>query len=79
MSLEKSRQIIKSINEKGSSVETEWTPAHISIAGNELADQLAKEAVREASTVVNRKAEGVLPSKKSERPAGVWNTQMMKL
>ena len=38
------------LEQKGIPVQIDWTPGHSSIAGNEIADHLAKEAAKEAET-----------------------------
>ena len=42
-------KIIKQLQQRNVHVEIDWTPGHSSIAGNEVADKLAKEAAEEAS------------------------------
>ena len=42
------RQTITTLQQKGAEVDISWTPGHASIAGNEIADALAKEAATEA-------------------------------
>ena len=42
------RQTITTLQQKGAEVDISWTPGHASMAGNEIADALAKEAVTEA-------------------------------
>ena len=37
------------LQQRNIAVEIDWTPGHSSIAGNEMTDQLAKEAAMEAS------------------------------
>ena len=44
------RQAITSLQGKGAKVEISWTPGHSSIAGNDVADRLAKQAAKEASS-----------------------------
>ena len=43
------RQAMKSLQEKEVTGDISWTPGHASIAGNEVAGKLAKEAATEAS------------------------------
>ena len=42
------RQNITTLQQKGAEVDISWTPGHASIAGNEIADALAKETDTEA-------------------------------
>ena len=42
------RQTITTLQQRGAEVDISWTPGHASIAGNEIADALAKEAATEA-------------------------------
>ena len=42
------RQTITTLQQRGAKVDISWTPGHASIAGNEVADALAKEAATEA-------------------------------
>ena len=42
------RQTITTLQQKGAEVDISWTPGHASIAGNEIANALAKEAATEA-------------------------------
>ena len=42
------RQTITSLNQKGAAMDIVWTPGHVSISGNEMADALAKETATEA-------------------------------
>ena len=44
------RNAISTLHEAGTTVDINWAPGHSSIAGNEEADRLAKEAAHEAST-----------------------------
>ena len=41
---------IDTLKEKGAPTQIDWTPGHSAIAGNKIADQLAKEAAKEAET-----------------------------
>ena len=43
------RKFMSHLQQRNIAVEIDWTPAHSSIAGNEMADKLAKEAAMEAS------------------------------
>ena len=44
------KNVISTLYEAGTTVDTNWAPGHCSIVGNEEADRLAKEAAHEAST-----------------------------
>ena len=44
------RNAIRTLTDAGITVDINWAPGHSSIAGNEEADRLAKEAAQEAST-----------------------------
>ena len=39
---------IEVLKQKGLRIAIDWTPGHADIAGNEIADRLAKEAAKEA-------------------------------
>ena len=49
------RKIIKQLQQRNVLVEIDWTPGHSSIAGNEVADRLAKEATEETSKLPEEK------------------------
>ena len=49
------RKIINRLQQKGIAVEIDWIPGHSALAGNEAADQLAREATLEASTFAEDK------------------------
>ena len=44
---------MEELREKGLSLNIDWTPGHADIAGNEIADRLAKSAGEEAKTMEN--------------------------
>ena len=46
---------IDSLKRKGIEIEIAWTPGHADIAGNEIADKLAKEAAKEAESTDENK------------------------
>ena len=50
---------ITSLNQKGAAVDIVWTPGHASIAGNEIADALAKEQLQK---------QGINPTAGDPRP-----------
>ena len=45
------KQLIDSLKQKGLEINIAWTPGHADIAGNEIADKLAKEAAKEAESI----------------------------
>ena len=45
------KQLIDSLKQKGLEINIAWTPGHADIAGNKIADKLAKEAAKEAESI----------------------------
>ena len=45
------KEILLQLSKAGTSVNIDWTPGHSGIAGNEIADRLAKEAATEADSM----------------------------
>ena len=49
------RKIIKQLQQRNVLVEIDWTPGHSSLAGNEVADRLVKEATEETNKLPEEK------------------------